>query len=105
MKAVYGDNISECSYEVYATVEFVSINTISNTLKRYPNPTSGKLNIDFSENETFITEITDLTGKIISSKSGYNSNLIYNLSSLAGGIYLINIKTEKKNFTKKIIIK
>jgi uncharacterized delta-60 repeat protein len=63
----------------------------------YPNPTKDFLHIDL-QNE-LSGKITDLTGKTV---MNVNSKDI-NISSLRAGIYLLDISSEGKRYTSKII--
>ncbi len=70
-------------------------------LSAYPNPTSGKVIIEFnSETETnVILTITDITGKsvmneIISAGEGSNTKDL-DLGNLAKGIYMLSLKTDE----------
>lgn len=89
----------------YAT----DINEISknNPISVYPNPTSGKLQINNNGLKINRVIITTITGKTIFSFSKSeiekSSNHQIDISSLTDGIYFINITTEKGIFTKKII--
>jgi len=74
----------------------------------FPNPTSGKLNIQWNENATEkgTVTITDITGREI-----YTATLMMNqgsgtnqvdLSGLTNGLYLISIKTATIDYNNKI---
>jgi thiol-disulfide isomerase/thioredoxin len=70
----------------------------SSYLSVYPNPANNILNI----NGSYISlEIVDMFGKVVLAAKS-DSNL--NVSSLADGIYMINILTEKGIQTQKITI-
>jgi thiol-disulfide isomerase/thioredoxin len=74
------------------------INEESSYLSVYPNPANNILNI----NGSYISlEIVDMFGKVVLATKS-DSNL--NVSSLADGIYMINILTEKGIQTQKITI-
>jgi len=76
----------------------------------FPNPTTGKLNIQWNENATEkgTVTITDITGREI-----YTATLMMNqgsgvnqvdLSNLTNGLYLISIKTASIDYNNKIQI-
>ena len=67
----------------------------------YPNPTSEMLHIISSEG---IIQLTDLSGKIISTKKHQGKSTI-DVSSLPSGLYLIHLQTENMTTTQKIVIK
>ncbi len=74
-----------------------SENFADRTIATYPNPTKDFLHIDL-ENE-LSGKITDLTGKTL---MNINSKDI-DVSSLSAGIYILDILSEGKRYTKKII--
>ncbi len=78
--------------------------TLSNVLI-YPNPTNGKITIDYSNQEIQKIIISDVSGKIVFAKSKFQSGETIDLSAFEKGIYLIHIQTEKGNKTEKIILK
>lgn len=73
----------------------------------YPIPTNDYLNIEIDNSEHFIQEVnlTDLTGKVVDvSFRNFESNLIVDMKSLKGGVYLLNINLEgDKKITTRII--
>ena len=66
----------------------------------YPNPSTGVFSIKNADN--YDISIMDITGKIIYKNSDITNGHIHLQSS---GIYIINFKSETKNFSSKIIIK
>ena len=76
--------------------------TENNNFNIYPNPSTGTFTITNYELQIMNIEITDITGKLI-----YKSELVIPNSQFVinkKGIYFININTENKIYTKKIII-
>ncbi len=77
----------------------------------YPNPATDYINIKCSsiKNELIVLEIFDITGKVISSKQIFinnDLNITFNFNEeIPTGIYLLNISTENKSYTKRFIIK
>ncbi len=77
----------------------------------FPNPFIDKLYIVFSSVDTHAIQfkIFNLAGKLVHQTeyfqlvSGFNSLNISNLNNLSKGIYILNIISENKNFSKKII--
>jgi len=63
----------------------------------YPNPTSSMLNID--SDKEFSASLYDLTGK----KLLNFSTKTFDISQLASGIYYLDIISEDKRYTKKIV--
>lgn len=68
--------------------------------KVYPNPVSEVLNINHSYNDVTFNLFT-IDGKII--KSGNLENQQINISNLQSGIYLLQLSSDGKSETKKII--
>lgn len=76
----------------------------------FPNPTNGKLNIQWNENTTEQGQVTiaDITGREL-----FNATINMNqstgmkqidLSNLANGLYIINVKSGSINYNNKIQI-
>jgi hypothetical protein len=88
--------------KVYSFPSSVGIETLDNTLavKIYPNPVQSQLTIS-TDNEIESVSIIDLTGKTIRTIS--NSANVIDVSDLQTGIYFVQIKSNNKLITKKII--
>ncbi|WP_426478766.1 T9SS type A sorting domain-containing protein [Chryseobacterium sp. CBSDS_008] len=67
----------------------------------YPNPASDFMNIN-SVSKVKNIEIYDETGKLIKTETNHNK---IEVKELAAGIYIVHVKTEKRNFTEKFIKK
>jgi hypothetical protein len=67
----------------------------------YPNPASDFIHINFPGTVKKI-EIYDESGRII--KTETNSSKM-DVKGLPSGVYMVNITTEKKNFTEKVLIR
>ena len=81
----------------------VGINNVNETLNSiniYPNPASNTVNIDI-ENE-FILKIYNQIGRLVD--TFYNKNVI-DISNYSEGLYFLNINSDDKSFTRKLIIK
>lgn len=81
-----------------------------NSLKLYPNPTSGNLNIQWENQATGNAgvSVSDIIGHevynttiTLGSESGTTS---IDLSNLKSGIYILSIKSEVNSFTSRLII-
>ena len=92
------------------TTEYNSIN--NNDIKLFPNPAIDLFNLEFNVtiNGNVKIDITDLTGKVLSTlfngnlKAGKNS-LTFNKNALLSGTYIITIKTSNDTLlSKKLII-
>lgn len=81
---------------VLSTEGFTDFNGVS----LYPNPVKDILNIDLVDNTRISSvKIYDLQGKLLLEKA--NNDI--DVSSLSVGVYLIKIKSEKGEFTKKFV--
>ena len=67
-----------------------------------PNPVTEKLNIE-TEGKIISVSIYDFKGSLVKTISGDSKTV--NVSDLSVGSYLIKVKTNKAEFTKKVIKK
>lgn len=97
--------ISKISHDKIESVEIIPqpCNINDNYIKVYPNPFDNTIYIE-SNIESYNMIITDATGKEILNKN-INSSVIHNeyLELLENGVYSIQIISEYKIFTKKIV--
>jgi len=82
------------------SVGISNVNKSLNSVNIYPNPASSTVNID-TEKE-FVLKIYNQIGRLI--ETFYNKNVI-DVSAYSEGLYFLNINTDDKSFTKKLIIK
>lgn len=79
------------------------------TFNVYPNPTSGSVSIQLSTSENVIVSLYDIRGRIVYNKMFNNSGSIFNqevtFDNLQQGLYLLNVDSDGKKATKKLIIK
>ncbi len=72
----------------------------------YPNPTEGKLFIGNPSRDKFSYEIYSIHGKLVASRSDIaGSATEADLTNLAKGVYLVNIRTAEKTEMQKLILK
>ncbi|MES2380352.1 MAG: T9SS type A sorting domain-containing protein [Bacteroidota bacterium] len=76
----------------------------ANTLKLYPNPTNGKVNIEFSNNILRNIEIIDLSGKTMKELVSSQTMNSVDVSDLKQGIYFVKAYTDNGTSTQKLII-
>ncbi len=69
----------------------------------YPNPSNGNVNIEGLEEGAFV-EISNAQGQIVYSQAADNNVENIDLSGIAKGVYLINIKIDSQNILEKLII-
>jgi hypothetical protein len=90
-----------------STTSINEVNLASNFLVQ-PNPTSGIFNVTSSNFNEKINEVSivNLLGKEVyrSNSIDNNTNLNFDLSEFSNGIYFLQIKTNKGNLTKKIVL-
>jgi len=75
----------------------------------YPNPTNGMVNITLSTFDDVKVTLYDISGRQIYSQTLENNSNTFNknidLSSVASGVYLLNVKSGTKTATKKLVIR
>ena len=99
------DNIIVRASSTDTLLSVSSPEIISNKFSVSPNPTNDFINISSSDNigVNGVT-IADLNGRVIKEMSYNNiSNIQVNLTDLADGMYIMNIKSEQGIATKKIL--
>jgi hypothetical protein len=81
-------------------------NYISEYIKIYPNPANEMLTIVNANISAFNTkiEILDLTGKVVLNKNTSSQQTQFDVSSLASGIYFIQLISGNERHTEKLII-
>ena len=86
---------------------------VQSAIVLYPNPSNGEFNVKFEAEagSKVLVQVYDMTGKLVgdySSKvvrNGSNASLNVSENRLAGGVYLVKVKTSKQEKTIKLIIK
>ena len=100
------DALSAMEGVVFDQLKIAEKNSNNSKLSLYPNPTNKDLKITWNNITPTTLHIINLQGMIIYEhliNTGVNS-IDINLSSLAKGIYFVNIRTKEDVITKKIII-
>lgn len=107
---------SECEPDiqssVFASIYFGNATAVENEtnndlLKVYPNPSSGKLNISFGSDKNIeFINIMDMSGKTILYAPIIDSKSIHeiDLSGQAKGVYVLQVQSNGKRQTKKLIL-
>ena len=79
-----------------------------NTFSVYPNPSKGTITLSLSTNSDVKVSLFDISGRNIYAKSFNNSDLSFNqelkFNTLSKGIYLLNVESDGKKASKKLII-
>jgi hypothetical protein len=105
-----GDGTGGISASYNTTSGFIPIDEVTVTgigvapithdqLQIYPNPASGELTIESSDLRVEKVEIFDIAGKTVF--TSHEPTL--NISQLPAGAYFVKIKTDKGEWTKKVI--
>jgi hypothetical protein len=98
---VYASTNDSISMIVKTPVNITEIT--SNMISIFPNPSNDVIFIDNTYNiQIYNTVFMDVCGKIVYSHSGYISKI--HVNDLLNGLYLLELKTEKGVFIKKIMI-
>ncbi len=79
-----------------------NLSDIENEIKLFPNPTSGKFNLQLPKHTTY--KIFDSNGNLIKETNNALPVNVINLESYKKGIYLIRIINGENEVYKKIII-
>ncbi|TQD39461.1 endonuclease [Haloflavibacter putidus] len=69
----------------------------------YPNPSSGYLQVKLSANNNFSYKIFDINGRLLQSAKAKTGQAI-SVEKLQAGLYLMQVSTEGKVATKKLVI-
>ncbi|MFP4557739.1 MAG: T9SS type A sorting domain-containing protein [Bacteroidales bacterium] len=97
-------NTNSCNIELVVTASETSIARLQQAgINLYPNPTSHSLTVELGENKVQHLTLTDLTGRVILTKENPNPTETLDVSSLGNGMYLLNIKTEDKVISTRVV--
>src|SRR5690606_12119402 len=104
VKITAGTEIKIITIEQFGTVGIEKTNNINSSLNIYPNPSDGKVLIDFKDADISIQKIAiyDMVGKLIEERKFEDKILNLNYAS---GVYMLNVLTNKGIATQKLIIK
>lgn len=81
-------------------------NTLLGGIAIYPNPSESVFNINRNNSDKLSIRIFDITGKLVFSKKNISkTNYSLDLSNHAKGIYLLNMISNGKIATKKLVLK
>ena len=70
----------------------------------YPNPTSGKVNIDLPKGEYFHFTLTDILGKVVLQKETISEKFVFDTKEISKGTYLIKLESVKAKYSRKLLI-
>jgi len=77
---------------------------LSNAFVLYPNPARQTLMLDLATNTLGTATIFDLNGKAMLSNKVENNSTSFDVSKLAKGIYVFQLKTDKGVASKRVVI-
>ena len=102
-----GDPIDEL--QIQFDIFKLSLSIIENnpiSIKVYPNPTTGIINLETNELKTYNIQLINILGKIIIEEEFFNSKNEMDLSHLKSGVYFIKIydSNESRHVIKKITL-
>lgn len=94
----------------YTLSTIIGINEAVNSadFRIFPNPTTGKINILFSEQGQFNLAIRNIIGQVVFNEMitiNSNSSRSIDLSGIGQGIYFLNLTGKNVNKTQKLVIK
>ncbi len=104
-QSVFGTARDMGAYESQVALSVEDFNAVS-VLKIYPNPTRGNFNIviDESISGNVEVQIVSVTGKLVQKLMIGNGVNAMDISGMASGMYIINVKTERGATSHKLIL-
>lgn len=94
--------IVEFTYTVVPAVGIDEV-TLDETIKVYPLPVRDKLNVTAGGEMIKSVTIVSANGSVVDKAAKPETLVTLNVSHLAPGIYFINVATEDKNYSRKIM--
>lgn len=69
-----------------------SVSNLESTLfELYPNPATNDVTIDLGNNESYSTQVLDITGKVVFQNGNARGKQVLNVTSFASGVYFVKI--------------
>jgi len=109
------NNISECTTRIEILDPLNSCNLSvnspleENNIAIYPNPTSGLVTLKWNNNDLNALDIYDINGRLVLRESlksnGSSDTKTIDLSPFDDGIYILNLKSDKASYYKRLVIK
>lgn len=98
----YGVDLTGDAIDNYLSVE--NHNSFETKVTVFPNPSTEIVTVDFGSYINGVEiKVTDISGKLINSKTVSGNSTELNISTYAKGIYIVAVKTGNKIVSKKII--
>jgi bacillolysin len=105
--AVNNDGIIIDNFQITGSVLSTNKNNFE-VFAIYPNPSNGNISISLSTNADVKVSLNDISGRFIFNETFKNSDLTFqkeiNFDKLSKGIYIINVESDGKIASKKMII-
>lgn len=77
---------------------------IENTIRLWPNPSFGKVKVEYNSEAKAKMFIYNIEGKIVFEKANINSGDEINLSGLAKGVYMVQLTVLKNTEVRKLVV-
>ncbi len=100
----YDNSGNKATANVQATVKNVGVDALSDGFKVFPNPTNGIVKIVTEMNASSSVDMYNLAGNKILNQS-FTEQCTLDLSHFQKGIYLLQITTENKTKTHRLVFK
>ena len=101
------DGVIIDNFQVSGT-NLASKNNVFEVFAVYPNPSNGSISISLTSSSDVKVSLNDISGRLIFNELFENSESIFkkeiNFNTLSKGIYLINVESDGKIASKKLII-
>ncbi|MCK5168292.1 MAG: T9SS type A sorting domain-containing protein, partial [Bacteroidales bacterium] len=104
---ISGVGYESAEEDIYLTYVGISDLFKVNSLKVYPNPTNGYVNVELPENfnENYTIDVYSLSGAKVFSTRINKSDSRFNLENLKDGLYIIKLEHDGEIYSQKIQIK
>jgi hypothetical protein len=106
---VTGEDNNGCTATAIVTVSVnkcVGINEFGKAgleAKVYPNPVGNTLTVELNNSSAKLIEITDLSGRLILSRSGNGETMDVDVAGLANGVYYVKLRSDNMTEVFKIV--
>ena len=99
---MYESEVAEFTYIVDGTTGIDNI-TVNGKIQIYPLPVGDKVNISAGGKAIKSVTISSMNGILVASSNKIATKVTLDVSTIAAGIYIINIQTEDGSYSRKIL--